>query len=227
MVADNVERLKRIVDDVMEVAPGAVPQDCVIDAAAQVAAVCAEWTRSAGAAVADVLQLELPAEPLHVHFDAEHLRRVLVNLLDNARRHGSGTPGAVLVRLHGRDAGEALLGVTSDGESIPPDVRALSVRAVLLDAQPGHGPWLVHLPGVVRALWRAHQLPPAAGGRPPPQRVFGGVAPPDCPRRRQGRPDRVMTPADSIWTLRAVDPSRASAREPAGRPAWPAGEGAS
>ena len=122
MVADNVERLKRIVDDVMEVAPGAVPQDSVIDAVAQVAAVCAEWNRSAGAEAGGVLQLDLPAEPLNVFFDAEHLRRVLVNLLDNARRHGSGTPGAVLVRLRGRDAGDALLAVTSDGEPIAPDV---------------------------------------------------------------------------------------------------------
>ena len=32
-------------------------------------------------------------------FDAEHLRRVLVNLLDNARRHASDRPGAVRVRL--------------------------------------------------------------------------------------------------------------------------------
>ena len=48
-----------------------------------------------------VLQLDLPAQPLRVVFDREHLRRVLVNLLDNARRHGSGSPGAVGVRLVG------------------------------------------------------------------------------------------------------------------------------
>ena len=122
MVADNVERLKRIVDDVMEVAPGAVPQDCVIDAGAQVAAVCAEWQRSAGAASEGVLLVETPSEPLNVLFDAEHLRRVLVNLLDNARRHCSGKPGAVQLRLHGRGADEALLAVASDGDPILPDV---------------------------------------------------------------------------------------------------------
>ncbi len=122
MVADNVERLKRIVDDVMEVAPGSLPLDCVIDATAQVAAVCSEWARTSGQDARGLLQLEVPAEPLNVVFDGEHLRRVLVNLLDNACRHGSGTPGATLLRLHGRDANEALLTVASDGEPIVPDV---------------------------------------------------------------------------------------------------------
>jgi two-component system sensor histidine kinase PilS (NtrC family) len=45
-VADNVERLKRIVDDVMEVAPG--PPKCAraIDATAEVATAAAEWART-------------------------------------------------------------------------------------------------------------------------------------------------------------------------------------
>ena len=122
MVTDNVERLKRIVEDVMEVAPGAVPHDSVVDARAQVAAVCAEWEQAAGAAARGLLQMELPAEPVNVLFEPEHLRRVLVNLLDNARRHCTGTAGALLLRLHGRDANEALLALSSDGEPIPPDV---------------------------------------------------------------------------------------------------------
>jgi two-component system, NtrC family, sensor histidine kinase PilS len=99
-----------------------VPQDCVTDASAQVGAVCAEWERTAGAEAHGLLQVDMPGEPLYVLFDAEHLRRVLVNLLDNARRHGSGKPGAVQLRLHGRDANEALLAVSSDGDPIAPDV---------------------------------------------------------------------------------------------------------
>jgi two-component system sensor histidine kinase PilS (NtrC family) len=124
MVADNVERLKRIVDDVMEVAPGQ-PQDIVvIDGTAQVAAVCSDWARSAGVTLGDrsVLRVELPSEPLGVAFDAEHLRRVLVNLLDNARRHSSDKPGAILLRLESRDEGRAFLSVASDGEPISPEV---------------------------------------------------------------------------------------------------------
>ena len=124
MVADNVERLKRIVDDVMEVAPGAPQEASIIDASALVAAVCGEWALATGATLDEpaVLQTELPSETLNVVFDQEHLRRVLVNLLDNARRHATATPGALQLRLLGRDANAALLTLASDGPPIAPDV---------------------------------------------------------------------------------------------------------
>ena len=61
-------------------------------------------------------------EPLPVRFDPEHLRRVLVNLLDNARRHGTDQPHAVWVRVVARAQGRIELSVASDGEVIAPDV---------------------------------------------------------------------------------------------------------
>jgi two-component system sensor histidine kinase PilS (NtrC family) len=123
MVSDNVERLKRIVDDVMAVAPGSAAESRVVDATAQVASVCAEWVRTAQLPLgsASRLRVELPAEALAVRFDGEHLRRVLINLLDNARRYASDAPGAIEVRLAGNESG-AVLSVASDGEPIPPDV---------------------------------------------------------------------------------------------------------
>jgi two-component system sensor histidine kinase PilS (NtrC family) len=124
MVADNVERLKRIVDEVMEIAPGIAPDSSVVDATAEVTAAAREWAQTAGISTGPdgVLHLDLPAQPLHVAFDREHLRRVLVNLLDNAHRHGSGRAGAVGVRLVARDEGSALLRVDSDGPAIPQEV---------------------------------------------------------------------------------------------------------
>ena len=136
MVSDNVERLKRIVDDVMEVAPGAVLEVGVIDATAQIAAVCSEWARSAGVGIGvgigvggtagdvegGLLRISLPTEPVGVLFDAEHLRRVLVNLLDNARRHASHAPGAIHLRLDSRRDDQAFLSIASDGPPIPPEV---------------------------------------------------------------------------------------------------------
>jgi two-component system sensor histidine kinase PilS (NtrC family) len=124
MVSENVGRLKRIVDDVMEVAPGVVPEVGVIDATAQVAAVCSEWAQAVGlpAGPDSVLRVELPGEPVGVVFDAEHLRRVLVNLLDNAHRHASREPGAIHLRLDSRHAAQAFLSLDSDGAPIPPDV---------------------------------------------------------------------------------------------------------
>jgi two-component system sensor histidine kinase PilS (NtrC family) len=124
MVADNAKRLEGIVDDVMEVAPGAAPAARAIDAVAEIGAAAAEWARTAQWAptAGSRLRIELPPSPLGVVFDPEHLRRVLVNLLDNAGRHASGEPGAVLLQLVARDEEVALLRVGSDGPAIAPEV---------------------------------------------------------------------------------------------------------
>ncbi|MBC7995764.1 MAG: PAS domain-containing protein [Rhizobacter sp.] len=124
MVTDNVERLKRIVDDVMEVAPSDVQAMGPIDANALVAAVCVEWARTTGMTLGEhsVLRVDLPDEPVGVVFDSEHLRRVLINLLDNGYRHATKVPAAVRLRLAVRDETHAVLSVASDGAPIPPDV---------------------------------------------------------------------------------------------------------
>jgi len=124
MVADNAERLKRIVDDVMEVAPGPVAQGMKLDATAQIGAICSDWARTEALPLGgdSPLQVVLPDEPLGVVFDGEHLRRVLVNLLDNALRHSSRAPSAVHVQLLPAGEDRALLCVASDGAPIAPEV---------------------------------------------------------------------------------------------------------
>lgn len=124
MVAENVERLKRIVDDVMEVAPGRESEAGEVDLTALVGAVCRDWALAAGVALGpqSLLRIDLPGEPLGALFDPDHLRRVLVNLLDNAHRHASGAPASVVLRLFSPDAQRAVLSVSSDGMPIAPDV---------------------------------------------------------------------------------------------------------
>lgn len=124
MVANNVERLKRLVDDVMEVAPGTEPPQSCIDASAVVAAAITDWAGTVQMALgADSrLRTDVAASALGVMFDPEHLRRVLVNLLDNAQRHASGTAGSMFLRLAGRDEHWVVLSVLSDGPPITPDV---------------------------------------------------------------------------------------------------------
>ena len=124
MVADNVERLKRLVDDVMEVAPGAVPEAHTIDLSAAVAHAAADWARTAQIPLApdSRLRVELPPEHLGAVFDPEHLRRVLVNLLDNAQRHASAQAGAILLRLGPRDETSVELAVLSDGAPIAAEI---------------------------------------------------------------------------------------------------------
>ncbi len=127
MVADNVERLKRLVDDVMEVAPGAEPTLGTIDASATVGNAASEWARTMQLPMgaSSRLRAEISSEPLGVSFDPEHLRRVLVNLLDNAHRHASAAPGSVFLRLAARDEGWVVLSVLSDGAPIAPEVERL------------------------------------------------------------------------------------------------------
>ena len=125
IVADNAQRLKRIVDDVLAVAPGAAGPAVAIDACAEVAQICDDWRRGAAPELqpAQRLLCELPTQALAVRFDGEHLRRVLFNLLDNAARHASDEAGAVrLVLARGPVAGAVSLSVASDGEAIAPDV---------------------------------------------------------------------------------------------------------
>ena len=124
MVDDNVQRLKRLVDDVMEVAPGIDATPRAIDLGAEVGRIVADWARTDNFALGPGgrLQVDLPTEPTQVMFDPEHLRRVLVNLLDNARRHASDQPGAILLRAESLGGAQARLSLASDGEAIAPDI---------------------------------------------------------------------------------------------------------
>jgi len=126
MVASNVQRLKRLVDDVTEVAPGVQPDTQALDVSDLVHEICVDWVvvngLEAGAGQgAGRFQLQIEAPGLRGLFDAEHLRRVLVNLLDNALRHADEGAGSVRVRL-ARIGDELELVVRSAGPPVPPDV---------------------------------------------------------------------------------------------------------
>ena len=123
MVASNVQRLKRLVDDVTEVAPGVQPDTQALDASELVHETCVDWVVVNGleAGAESRFRLQIAAPGLTGLFDAEHLRRVLVNLLDNALRHADHTAGAIRVRLERH--GDALdLVVGSAGPPVPADV---------------------------------------------------------------------------------------------------------
>jgi two-component system sensor histidine kinase PilS (NtrC family) len=126
IVVDNVERLKRIVDDVMEVVPRVPRPSRSFDATTEVSSIAAEWAHTVNLPLGSGsrLQIELPSQPLRVVFDPDHLRRVLVNLLDNALRHATDVPGAILLRLGSVDERTARLTVASDGAPISSEVEA-------------------------------------------------------------------------------------------------------
>jgi two-component system, NtrC family, sensor histidine kinase PilS len=123
MVASNVQRLKRLVDDVSELAPGVQPETQALDVSAIVQEACEDWAK-----VNDVrpgaqsrFQLQIAEPGLKGQFDAEHLRRILVNLLDNAHRHAEPGPGAIRVLL-ARDGDALDLVVRSAGPPVPIEI---------------------------------------------------------------------------------------------------------
>lgn len=123
MVASNVQRLKRLVDDVTEVAPGVQPETMTLDLSLLVHDTCVDWALVNGIEAGPQSRFRLQiAEPgLTARFDAEHLRRVLVNLLDNALRHAQDGAGSVSVRL--ARSGDVLeLVVRSAGHPVAPEV---------------------------------------------------------------------------------------------------------
>jgi two-component system sensor histidine kinase PilS (NtrC family) len=125
MVADNVERLRRIVDDVLEYAPvGPVHEPPVLELGAQAVAICIDWARTAGLpeSVESALHIRPVTDTMHVRFDPEHLRRVLVNLLDNALRHGTRQARSVWVQISLHGLAGARVWVASDGAPIAADV---------------------------------------------------------------------------------------------------------
>jgi two-component system sensor histidine kinase PilS (NtrC family) len=85
-----------------------------------VAAACSDWATQTGAA--GRMQTALGAPGVQVPFDADHLRRILVNLMDNALRYASQKPDSIRVSTL-VVAGQAGLQVWSDGAPLDPAVR--------------------------------------------------------------------------------------------------------
>lgn len=89
LVASNVQRLQRIVDEVMLLAAPAQGEALSLDGTTTLREICEDWLRTqAGAS----LDLVLPPIPVLLRFEPDHLRRVVLNLLDNAWRHAQSAP---------------------------------------------------------------------------------------------------------------------------------------
>ncbi len=101
MVSQNAKRLEKIVDDILNVSR-VQPADPIQTAPVlrlneHVHRICHDWARQCGSQ--HQLQTQLPEAESTIGFDADHLHRVLVNLLDNARRYASTQPQAIQVAV--------------------------------------------------------------------------------------------------------------------------------
>lgn len=124
MIRQNAKRLDRIVDDVLNISRAGKQatafESRVLELTPSVQRIGQDWAQQTGNST--MLALHLAPQPLPVHFDPEHLRRVLVNLLDNARRYARQLPDAIQVHARADASGQALLAVWSDGPPMEPSV---------------------------------------------------------------------------------------------------------
>lgn len=117
MIEQNATRLSRIVDDILNVArvqpspsAGAAP---VVPLDTSVRIITGEWNAQVQAGAR--LGVHTHAPKAQVAFEPEHLRRLLVNLLDNAERHASAQPAAMRVITQPSGAEHVRLSIWSDG----------------------------------------------------------------------------------------------------------------
>lgn len=124
MVAQNAERLARIAEEVLDIArvqnqiSHAPAASLALDALVQ--QVWQDWRSAEPASRQGLLQLQ--AGDVQVEFDAEHLRRVLINLLDNALRFMGPQPDALQIHSQQQSDGQVSLQVWSDGGPLDPSV---------------------------------------------------------------------------------------------------------
>lgn len=119
LIAQNVDRINRTVEDVLELGR-APPREIALF-------VCAPLLRELHAEFdaphPGRIVLSVQDERARIRFDALHLRRILVNLLSNARRYASNRPGAIEIRQIG-DERVHEIHVVNDGPLVDAELRA-------------------------------------------------------------------------------------------------------
>lgn len=120
MVRQNVQRLSKIVDDVLNIARAQqqlpLPQSGALLLDDTVLRIAADWATQNFAS--QRLRMVAGSDNARVWFDPEHLRRLMINLLDNALRYASTSPQAIEVATGIVAPGQTRLTVWSDGQAL-------------------------------------------------------------------------------------------------------------
>ena len=122
IVGDNVARVNRMVEDILQLSRKVQPHNEPLALDAFLGEIGAEFQETH--ALAEGMIAVRGAGQSPVRFDPLHLREVVVNLLTNAIRYASGTPGSIRLSVVGDPSGRQELHVQDDGPGITPEVRA-------------------------------------------------------------------------------------------------------
>jgi two-component system sensor histidine kinase PilS (NtrC family) len=125
MVQQNAARLEKIVEDVLEVSRvqrrDRTKESNVLVLNATVTRICGDWQEQNKRA--QLLRFDLAEADLKVRFESEHLRRILVNLLDNALRYSGFHPGAIEVSTATSMSGLSVMRVWNGGPPLDQSVQ--------------------------------------------------------------------------------------------------------
>lgn len=125
MVRQNAQRLAKIVDEVLNISraqaqlPAPATTTLALDETVQI--ITADW--AAQSAASERLGITAGSGNAAVCFEPEHLRRLMINLLDNALRYASTSPRAIEVSTQFVPTGQAILSVWSDGQPLEQTVQ--------------------------------------------------------------------------------------------------------
>jgi len=125
MVRQNAQRLARIVEEVLNISraqaqlPSPESTTLALDDAVQ--KIASDWAGQTAAARRT--RIAASSDNMVVIFEPEHLRRLMINLLDNALRYASDSPGAIEVATQSVAPGQARLSVWSDGQPLEQTVQ--------------------------------------------------------------------------------------------------------
>lgn len=125
MIGQNALRLAKIVDEVLDISRAQAelpaPHTTTLPLDDTVLGIATDWARQNAA----VQRTRVITDAAHavVWFEPEHLRRVMINLLDNALRYATTSAHAIEVSTQMMTLGQARLAVWSDGQPLEKSVQ--------------------------------------------------------------------------------------------------------
>lgn len=122
IIADNVMRLNRMIEDILKLSRKAQPHGDPIRLALVFTEILAEFEETHALQKGLIFLDEMGH--YRIRFDPMHLREVVVNLLSNALRYASGKNGSIRLHFVCDAANRLELHIQDDGPAISPEVRA-------------------------------------------------------------------------------------------------------